>query len=153
MNSNLIFKLAFRFTYLILIASPNLLFAQIKSGPMLGYAEMKEVLVWVQTEKSAKVVLKYHEKGSNQTFSSEAIVTEKKTAFSAKLIADQVSMGKKYDYEIWVNDKKMNFTYPLEFQVPALWQYRTDPPDFSFVFGSCNYINEAETDRPGRPSG
>jgi alkaline phosphatase D len=153
MNSNLIFKLAFRITYLILIASPNLLFAQIKSGPMLGYAEMKEVLVWVQTEKSAKVVLKYHEKGSNQTFSSEAIVTEKKTAFSAKLIADQVSMGKKYDYEIWVNDKKMNFTYPLEFQVPALWQYRTDPPDFSFVFGSCNYINEAETDRPGRPYG
>lgn len=33
------------------------------------------------------------------------------------------------------------------------WQYKTTPPDFSFVTGSCNYINELETDRPGKPYG
>ena len=29
--------------------------AQIKNGPMVGYSDMKEVMLWVQTEKTAKV--------------------------------------------------------------------------------------------------
>ena len=32
--------------------------AQIKNGPMVGYSEMKEVMLWVQTEKAAKVKFK-----------------------------------------------------------------------------------------------
>jgi alkaline phosphatase D len=60
-------------------------------------------------------------------------------------------MGKKYDYEVWVNGKKVARDYPLSFQSQELWQYRKDPANFKFAFGSCNYINEAETDRPGRP--
>lgn len=153
MNSNSLFKRTFQLICVVLWGVSGPVFAQVKSGPMLGYSEMKEVLVWVQTEKSAKVVLKYYEKGQNQIFSTEPITTEKISAFSAKLIADQVSMGKKYTYEIWVDNKKVAFDYPLEFQTQTLWQYRSDPPNFSFVFGSCNYINEAETDRPGRPYG
>ena len=64
-----------------------------------------------------------------------------------------VEMGKKYSYEVWIDGKKMNFDYPLEFQTQALWQYRTDPPNFTFAVGSCNYINDENYDRPGRPYG
>ena len=95
---------------------PLFLQAQIKSGPMLGYSEMKEVLVWVQTEKAADVSIQYWEKGDKTIHKTEPIHTEKSTAYIARIIADEVSMGKKYEYEVLVNGKKMAFDYTLEFQ-------------------------------------
>ena len=132
---------------------PLFLQAQIKSGPMLGYSEMKEVLVWVQTEKAADVSIQYWEKGDKTVYKTEPIHTEKSTAYIARIIADEVTMGKKYEYEVFVNGKKMVFDYALEFQTQELWQYRKDPPAFSFIFGTCNYVNEEATDRPGRGYG
>ena len=127
--------------------------AQIKSGPMLGYSEMKEVLIWVQTEKPADVSIQYWEKGDKTVHKSEIVHTNKQNAYIARIIADEVTMGKKYDYEVLINGKKMAFDYALEFQTQDLWQYRHDPPAFSFIFGTCNYVNEEATDRPGRGYG
>ena len=105
-------------------------------------------------KKAAKVKIAYWEVGSPQKkFFTDEILTQKKDGFVAKPIADQVTMGKKYNYEVWVDGKKVNFAYPLVFQSQALWQYRTDPPNFKFALGSCNHINEAETDRPGKVYG
>ncbi|MCZ2476560.1 alkaline phosphatase family protein [Aquirufa antheringensis] len=137
----------------LFLTVPLLASAQIKSGPMLGYSEMKEVLVWVQTEKPADVSIQYWEKGDKTIHKTDPVHTEKTTAFIARIIADEVTMGKKYAYEVLVNGKKMAFDYPLEFQTQELWQYRKDPPAFSFLFGTCNYVNEEATDRPGRPYG
>ena len=137
----------------LFLAAPLLASAQIKSGPMLGYSEMKEVLVWVQTEKPADVSIQYWEKRVKTIHKTDPVHTEKTTAFIARIIADEVTMGKKYAYEVLVNGKKMAFDYALEFQTQELWQYRKDPPAFSFLFGTCNYVNEEATDRPGRPYG
>ncbi len=137
----------------IFLLAPLFLAAQIKSGPMLGYSDMKEVLIWVQTQQAATVHIQYNEIGDKTIHKTDPVRTEKATAFTAKIIADEVSMGKKYTYEVWVNNKKMKFDYPLEFQTQELWQYRKDPPAFSFIFGTCNYVNEEATDRPGRPYG
>jgi alkaline phosphatase D len=41
----------------------------------------------------------------------------------------------------------------LQFRTPPLWQWRTDPPDFTLLTGSCAYINEEAYDRPGKPYG
>ena len=43
--------------------------------------------------------------------------------------------------------------YEMEFQTQQLWKWRTDPPDFKFVIGSCSYVNEPKFDRPGEPYG
>ena len=137
----------------LLLLAPLVVTAQIKSGPMLGYSEMKEVLVWVQTEKPADVSIQYWEKGDKTIHKTDPIHTEKATANIARIIADEVTMGKKYEYEVLVNGKKMAFEYALEFQTQDLWQYRHDPPAFSFIFGTCNYVNEEGTDRPGRGYG
>ena len=137
----------------LFLLAPLVVFAQIKSGPMLGYSEMKEVLIWVQTEKAAQVSIHYWEKGDKTVHQTDPIKTEKAQAFIARIIADEVSMGKKYEYEVFVNGKKVSFDYPLEFQTQELWQFRKDPPAFSFIFGTCNYVNEEATDRPGRPYG
>jgi alkaline phosphatase D len=138
---------------LILLITQNS-FSQIKSGPMLGYSDMREVMLWIQTEKAAKVKIAYweQEKPTVKMFTEE-ILTLKENAFAAKLLADEVLPSKKYGYEVYVNNKLQKFNYPLTFQTQTLWQYRTDPPEFKFALGSCVYINEERFDRPGTPYG
>lgn len=74
-------------------------------------------------------------------------------AFTARLVADQVEPGKQYDYQLWINDQAVELSYPTTFQTQELWQWRTDPPEFTVALGSCTYINESVYDRPGRPYG
>lgn len=126
----------------------------LQSGPMLGYSEMKEALLWVQTKSAAKVQFAYWEEGTNgrKTLTGSK-VTLKEEAFTAKLIADQVEPGKKYEYQLLINDKPVKLPYPTRFQTQTLWQYRTDPPNFTMAVGSCFYVNEEIYDRPGNPYG
>lgn len=138
----------------VLLISVSSLSAQIQSGPMLGYSEMREVMLWVQTKKESSVKFVYWDKEKPAVkFSTSEIKTTKADAFVAKLVADEVLPGKKYGYEVWVDKKKVTISYPLEFQTQTLWQYRTDPPAFKFAVGSCAYINEDGFDRPGTPYG
>ncbi len=125
-----------------------------QSGPMVGYSDMREVMLWAQTSQPAKVKFVYWDLASPaKKFSTDEVNTQKQTAYTARLIADQVLPGKKYGYELLINGKKVARPYPLEFQTQVLWQWRTDPPAFKFVFGSCAYVNEPEFDRPGQPYG
>lgn len=91
----------------LFLLAPLFVSAQIKSGPMLGYSEMKEVLLWVQTEKAAEVSIQYWEKGDKTIHKTDPIKTEKAQAYIARIIADEVSMGKRYEYEVLVNGKKI----------------------------------------------
>ena len=128
--------------------------AQIKAGPMLGYSEMKEVLLWVQTEKAQPVKFVYWDKENPATkLTTEEVISSSTTDYTVKLIANQVQPGKKYQYEVHLGGKKVNVSYPLEFQTQTLWQYRTDPPAFKFAVGSCVYTNEPAVDRPGQGYG
>lgn len=142
--------------FLILI-SFNIVFAQsslLQSGPMVGYAEMKEVCLWVQTKEQAEVKIVYYDKlKPSFKLQTETIKTEKKYAYTAKLIADQVEPGLRYTYELFINNKRVNCPYPLEFQTLKQWLFRTDAPDFKLALGSCSYINQPEYDRPGKGYG
>lgn len=134
----------------------NTLVAQSKllqSGPMVGYSTMKEVLLWVQTKKAAKVHFKYWEtQKPTIKMTTTSVTTQKAQGFVAKIIAE-VSQGRKYSYELYINNQLVKRPYELKFQSQTLWQYRTDPPAFKFVFGSCAYVNEKAVDRPGKPYG
>ena len=121
---------------------------------MVGYSEMKEVMLWVQTNSCAEVQFVYWEKGKPEvSFSTEVTKTIKKEAYTAHCVADEVLPGKKYEYSLYINGKKIDFDYPTTFQSQTLWQWRTDPPDFKMALGSCTYVNETEYDRPGKPYG
>lgn len=137
---------------LLLVLSLNS-FAQaslLQSGPMLGYNEMKEVLLWAQATEAAQVQFAYwpKEKPSDRRFTAEK-QTIKAEAFTAKLIADEVEPGIGYAYELLINGQAVSFDYPTEFTTQPLWRWRTDPAPFSVAFGSCAYINEPRYDRPG----
>lgn len=126
----------------------------LQSGPMVGYSDMREVMLWAQTKQPANVQIRYWEQGRpRQQFLTDVVKTLKQTAFTAHLRADQVEPGKKYDYDVLVNGKKVALAYPTTFQTQTLWQWRTDPPAFRFAVGSCTYIDEPAVDRPGRPYG
>lgn len=126
----------------------------LQSGPMVGYSQMREVAIWVQTKKSADVkIIYYDEEHPDKKYETNKVKTEKKDGYTAHLIADQLEPGRKYSYKLLINGVNEKINYPLEFQTQKLWQWRTDPPEFSFVTGSCAYINEEEFDRPGTPYG
>ena len=126
----------------------------LQSGPMVGYSEMREVMLWIQTTKEAKVHFEYWKKDNKEkrykTTPAQAI---KENAYVVKSIADQLEEGKEYNYEVFVNNKLIPRPYPLSFKSQALFHWRTDAPDFSFAFGSCNYVNDSLYDRPGKPYG
>ncbi len=124
------------------------------SGPMPGYSTMKECGIWVQLKDVAEVKIQYWtETGRSKMFESNTVKTSKENAFIAHLIADEVSPGLVYNYRLLINNKEISFDYPLTFSSQELWQYRRDPPDFKIALGSCAYINETETDRPGEGYG
>jgi alkaline phosphatase D len=140
---------------LFLLFSP-FVFSQtlIQSGPMLGYSDHREVALWVQTKKEAKVKFRFWDLESpTKKRETETFKTEKKQAFVANLVADSLLPGKKYAYEVLINDKTQKFSYPLQFQTIPLWQFRTEPPEFSIAVGSCTYVNEPFWDRPGKGYG
>jgi len=142
---------------IIFLLLSSILLAQkssLQSGPMVGYSGFFEVMLWVQTKTSAEVKIKYYQKDKPNNFHwTNSVITEKETAFTAKLIADILEVGKVYQYELYINNQKVDLPYETSFQTQKLWRWRTDPPDFSFACGSGTYINDTAFDRPGEPYG
>lgn len=122
--------------------------AGLQSGPMIGYSDMFEVLIWVQAKGFATVYIEYWEQDKPETRYKSDAVKAVKPAFTAKCVANKTQPGKSYVYEVYINRKKVELSYPATFKTQTQWQWRTDPPPFSFVAGSCFFINEAEYDRP-----
>ncbi|MCG9894855.1 MAG: alkaline phosphatase family protein, partial [Fimbriimonadaceae bacterium] len=59
----------------------------------------------------------------------------------------------RFEYRPFINGREVKRDTPYSFRTQALWHWRTDPPAFSFVFGSCAYTTDTPTDRPGNPYG
>ena len=70
-----------------------------------------------------------------------------------KFVLPLLEMGRRYTYSITVDGKPQTFPYPLGFQTTDQWEWRKPEPDFSFLFGSCAYLNDPTYDRPGKPYG
>ncbi|RMG67907.1 MAG: alkaline phosphatase family protein [Bacteroidetes bacterium] len=123
------------------------------SGPMVGYCEMREALLWVQTNGPAQVHFEYTAGPGSPVFKTPTYVTGAAEAYTARLIADQVKPGTRYTYQLFINNVEVSRPYPLTFQTPPLWSFRTDPPEMKIALGSCAYINDEPYDRPGTPYG
>ncbi len=126
----------------------------LQSGPMTGYSDFREVMLWVQTKEEAEVKIFYQNKDSaDDKHWTNKVITNKDNAFVAHLLADSVEPGSIYNYELYINSKKINFDYQTSFQTQILWKWRKEPPNFSFAAGSGTYINEPQYDRPGKGYG
>lgn len=128
--------------------------ALLEAGPMLGYVEMQEANLWIQTTKPASFELTYWKKGEKnapkQVFSSSTMALESNTAH---IKLTDLDYGTTYQYEFTIDGKKVERPYKTEFTTQQLWQWRKAAPEFSVAMGSCLYINDSEFDRPGTPYG
>lgn len=126
----------------------------LRSGPMLGYSEMTETVVWLQTKSPAKVFLRYWKQGNPKSLkSTKTFQTKDENDHIARFKISGLDFGTRYEYEVYLNTQKLKFNYPLQFQTQQHWRWRTEPPAFKFAFGSCAYINDLPFDRPGKPYG
>lgn len=151
--------------FLIFLFMPLVIWAQpktsvstktsiVQSGPMLGYSDHREVLLWIQTKQKAQVSYRFWELDNpSKKRNSSKVETQKADGFVAKIIADSLLPGKKYGYQVFINGQEQKFNYPLQFQTLSLWLHRTDPPEMNFAVGSCAYVSEPFWDRPGKPYG
>ncbi len=125
----------------------------LQNGPMLGYATMHEVMIWVQTKKAADVKIAYYEKKAKKKLWSNTVKTKKKDAYTAHLIADKIKPDTRYFYDVYINGHKIKLGFVTSFKTKTIWRWRTEPPEFSFATGSGAYFNDSLWDRPGKPYG
>jgi alkaline phosphatase D len=134
----------------------------LQAGPMVGYGTHREVQLWVQTTRTARVQLRYW---SVEAPDSPAVIPDPDTGATptqrttdtrdhvARFTISGLEPGNTYRYQLVINGDIVDRPYPLRFQTQPLWQYRTDPPTFTMAIGSCAYINKPVYDRPGDPYG
>ncbi|MBI3141651.1 MAG: alkaline phosphatase family protein [Bacteroidetes bacterium] len=126
----------------------------LQAGPMLGYSDMREVMIWAQTKTRADVQVKYWDVESPApVLETQSITTSGENAFTAHLLAYEVMPGKRYEYKLYINGEAVEFGYPLTFISAPDWSFKSDPPTFSVAVGSCLYINDEPFDRKGKPYG
>lgn len=126
----------------------------LQSGPMVGYCEMTEAVIWAQTSKEADVRVDYYAKDKPaEVFSSKTYKSSENNYFTNHIVLTQLQQGKEYHYDLLINNQKIALPYDTSFSSKKLWQWREKAPDFTIALGSCSYISEEALDRPGKPYG
>ncbi len=126
----------------------------LQSGPMVGYCEMTEAVIWTQTTKEAAVRVDYYAKDKPaEVFSSKTYKSSENNYFTNHIVLTQLQQGKQYHYDLFINNQKIVLPYETSFSSKKLWQWREKAPDFTIALGSCSYISEEALDRPGKPYG
>jgi alkaline phosphatase D len=149
---------SYRFLFIfLLIISAITAHAQesvLRSGPMVGYGEQREVMLWVQTTRPADVQLRYWpvDQPTNSRL-SPPVYTTAAADHIARFLLTGLAPGTRFNYELYLDGALTARPYRLAFQTQPHWQWRTDPPAFTVAFGSCAYVNEEIFDRPGKPYG
>ena len=120
------------------------------SGPMLGQVELRTAKIWIEVVPGTAIDLWYWKKGAMATAQKLSETTNPKTWFTP-VTFDLVGLDMNTTYEYQFNVTKGTkgpSKAQGEFTTKDLWQYRKPAPDFSFLAGSCLYVNEPIYDRP-----
>ncbi|MEZ5276277.1 MAG: alkaline phosphatase D family protein [Opitutaceae bacterium] len=127
------------------------------SGPMLGYVEHREALIWLEVEDAETVSLACwpEERPDKKTLLEMPAPPPHPAGGSIlKFRPGLLEPGTTYRYTIAIDGEDVTPAPGiLQFRTRTLWEWRTDAPDFSFLAGSCAYVNEPVYDRPGTPYG
>lgn len=132
-----------------MVAQPRII-----SGPMLGPVELRDAKVWVEVSPEVKTVsLQYNKKGEDaKTAKTILYKGELGNEFNPLFFTiGGLEFNTTYEYKIWLNGKAT--ANGGAFTTKDLWQWRKQPPEFSFLTGSCAYFNQPVYDRPGKPYG
>ena len=128
--------------------------ASLVSGPMPGHSAMRAVKLWLQTDREVEVSIRYWPEDAPEAARiSASVSTRAARGHTAEIDVVGLEPGTRYAYRVLLDGVEQPATHPQRFRTQPLWQWRSDPPDFSFALGSCSYVNHSEYDRPNRPYG
>ena len=126
--------------------------ARLVSGPMAGPAEHRAITLWVQANRSALATIEFWPETSPAVRGrSDGQQLKSSEQFTAHVRLTDLQPGTRYGYRLLLDGQVASAD--LSFKTQELWQWRTDAPDFTVLAGSCNYGNEPQFDRPGKPYG
>ncbi|GAA4817415.1 alkaline phosphatase [Marinicella pacifica] len=123
------------------------------AGPMLGHVALRAANIWVQAPEPGKLTIKYWTQNNKDT--QHTITAEINNGYgqSHTFKLNNLEPGTTYQYQLLFNGEPLNNAKTYSLTTQTLWQWRTDPPDFEIITGSCNFENEADYDRAGDPYG
>lgn len=137
-----------------LILSCNCFAATIKSGPMLGHTALRGANIWIETTEPAFATIKYWQAGKKDKANYLQTKVKAKNYNMHTFKLNGLEPGLPYKYQIWVDEQPiLKNNEAFGFKTQQLWMWRTDPPAFSVITGSCNFENEEAHDRAGTPYG
>lgn len=128
---------------------------EIVAGPMLGYAEHREALIWLIGSGNSTPTLSI---AKNDTSTAEVVVHTNAIPSPTgstiyKFTVAGLMPSETYSYNVLVGDSILPLACNNSFNTRFLWEWRGEPKDFSFLAGSCNYNNDEPFDRPGSTYG
>jgi len=135
------------------------LHAQLACQPMVGHVGLRDARIWIQAEDVAKGQIECwvaDAPQSTEVHRSDVQMLKTGRANTATFNLGGLEPGTSYSFRILINGQEVTQgidVSALRFETQPLWQYRTDPPEFTIAVGSCSYINETAYDRPGTPYG
>jgi alkaline phosphatase D len=143
-------RLAFFLVLLIpLCAAAAPALPALAAGPLVGYSEMREVVLWVQTNGPATVQIAYWPKDQPALRQlAPAVQTRAKDDDTATFIADHVTPGTRYEYQVLLNGQPLIYPYITEFVTLPDWRYQDNPPDFTIAFAAGNSVYDPAVDPP-----
>ncbi len=141
-----------------LLLSSFYLFAQnnkLVSGPWAGNVQMRTAIIWAEVAADVKkVAVKYFKTNVTSNIKTVFYKGQLGKDFNPiKIELNGLDFNTEYSYKLFVDDKEIAIPFKTKFTTQDLWQWRKPAPDFSFLAGSCNYVNEPAVDRPGKPYG
>lgn len=130
------------FGMLGLLVGP-LALAQLVSGPMVGYVDHREAVVWVQTERPALVELAYWpEDDPSQRRLAPVVGSSYASSLTAQLSLGPLDAGVAYRYEVRVDGSENLAPEAAAFTTPPDFREKFPPPDVSLAFVGGHYVND-----------
>lgn len=124
------------------------------SGPMVGYTEMRTSNVWVEVKTGIdKLYLTYWQDNTNPKSARSILYNEdlNNEFNTAHFSVTGLEPGTKYHFQVVASKNGKKEAKEGIITTEAVWQWNK-PKDFSFLTGSCSYINDPKYDT-GKPYG
>ena len=125
------------------------------SGPWAGDVQMRTAIIWAEVSSNVKkVAVQYYNENNpvkKSTVIYKGVLGNPFNPIRIPLYG--LDFNTTYYYSLLIDDKEIKTTFATKFITQDLWQWRKPAPDFSFLAGSCNYVNDPAVDRPGKPNG
>ena len=96
------------------------------SGPMLGYIEHREALIWLEVAPDVEAAtIKYRIKGKPETEKEATNYAFYGNSFrTMKVVLENLDMNTEYEYDIYLNEKKVTPSVITTFKTKKLWEWR-----------------------------